>query len=453
MPVQIFHYSDLENAYDSPERLARFVGFIETHRDEDAIVVGSGDSLSPSVLSLVTDAEQTLDVFRALIPDAETIGNHDFDLGIDTLADIIAISPQTWVSTNLKHKTDRLTNAGVRPYTVVHTGDTSVGILGVTTPKLPAMNHHATDVEVRDPVETIEDHAARIRARHDVDAVVVLSHLDAERALATQLDAPVDAILGGHDHDPISAVVDGVPVARPGANGSHVIELELGDSPEIARHHVGDASPHSGVRNALQEYITDAGLNESIATVSEPVSLQKAAGAQGESRIGNFVTDAYRWVAGTDVAVLAARAIRTGDFLTETVTPFDLINVVPFADDLVVLELTGNKLAEVFRDLDHRDAPTMRDWYFGHVSGAELVWEEPRTLEHATVDGSPLDPAETYELATSSYYVETDHIFTALDKVNVIERMGPQYDSLVDYTRECGINPEIEGRIVRPGDI
>jgi len=93
MALRILHYSDVENAYDDPERVGRLAGTIDAHRDDRTVVVGTGDDTAPGVLALRTEGRQALDFFRAVAPDVETFGNHDFDFGTDSLREIVAESP------------------------------------------------------------------------------------------------------------------------------------------------------------------------------------------------------------------------------------------------------------------------------------------------------------------------------------------------------------------------
>lgn len=371
---------------------------------------------------------------------------------MDTLTDIVANTPQTWLATNIAHESGALSKAGAVPYTVVDRGSWQVGLLGVTTLNLTAMNYRAANITVQDPVSAVETYTERLRREYDVDAVIVLSHLGNEHEFVTQLDTTVDAVLGGHNHDLLAMEVDGTLIARPGVNGTHVTEITLDNPGSITHHDVARANRDETISKRLNGYVSRSGLTDPVATVSEPIALDKEAGARGESRIGNFVTDAFRWKTGADVSVIAARMVRTGDILDGTVTPFDLIQIVPFDDQLVILELSGTQLADLFRELPHDDVPTSRDWYFGHVSGATLVWNRANELERMLVDGVPVDATTTYEVATSSYFVETDHIFTSITNNDVIDSYGPQYEALVDYAATIGINPKIEGRIVRSSE-
>ncbi|MFC7233257.1 hypothetical protein ACFQMM_21340 [Saliphagus sp. GCM10025308] len=86
-------------------------------------------------------------------------------------------------------------DVGVRPWTVLERDGTRIGFTGVTTPRTVSLNPMATDIDVRDPVETARAAIDDLRDE-GVDYVVVCSHLGrGDDALARQVDA--DVVLGG----------------------------------------------------------------------------------------------------------------------------------------------------------------------------------------------------------------------------------------------------------------
>ncbi|MDL0143382.1 bifunctional metallophosphatase/5'-nucleotidase, partial [Halobacterium salinarum] len=160
MSPGIYHYSDLENVYDTPERAGRLAGLL-AGRDPDAITAGTGDNTAPGVLSLVTDGEQAMDLYSAVDPDVATFGNHDFDYGPSRTAAVVADSPQTWVSANVYHDGDRV--AGVEPWTLVERDGTTLGFFGVLDADTPALNPMASDLTVTDPIQAATDAEAALR--------------------------------------------------------------------------------------------------------------------------------------------------------------------------------------------------------------------------------------------------------------------------------------------------
>lgn len=448
MSLRLLHYADIENAYDDPERIGRLAGLIGSLRDEETVVCGAGDNTAPGVLSLVTQGRQALDFFRTVEPDAEVFGNHDFDYGIDTARAHASDSPQPWLCANVFADDERFAaEAGTLAHTVVEAGGHRVGLIGVTTPDTPVMTPEAGELDFTNPVSAATASATRLP--DDIDALVVLSHCGDDTDLAVALGA--DAILGGHDHNEHTARVDGTLLARPGANGRWLLEVEFGGEPTVTRHAVADGPLNERVAAALRARMAETGLTETVATLDHPLVVDDRARMGGESRVGNFVTDALRWRTDSDVAMLRA-GIRENDPLSGSVTAADLIGVLPFDNDLCVLRLTGEQLLESFRELSvsyrYPDAP---DWWFGHVSGATVVWDDRENrLMEARVGSGRVDSDETYTVGVDAHHVESTHLFSAFDESDVVRTAGKAYEALVEYAREHGIHPEIEGRIRRP---
>ena len=195
----------------------------------------------------------------------------------------------------------------------------------------------------------------------------------------------------------------------------------------------------------------ETGLTNVVATLNNPIPVHDRARLAGESLIGNFVTDALRWRADAEVSLMRA-GIRENDPLTDSVTAADLIGVLPFDNDLCVVELSGEQLLESFRELavTYR-YPEATDWWFGHVSGATIVWnDQTNSLLDAAVNGNPVAEDQMYSVAVDSHHVETTHLFSTFDSSEVTKTAGTAYEALVEYAQEWGVSPELEGRIQRP---
>jgi 2',3'-cyclic-nucleotide 2'-phosphodiesterase (5'-nucleotidase family) len=449
MSLRLLHYSDLENAFDDPDRIARLAGRIESLRDGATLVAGTGDNTAPGVLALSEDGKQSLDFFEAVRPVVDTPGNHDFDHGYDALREIIVESPQTWVSANVELDGHRFgEDVGVEPWTVVERGDYHVGIVGVTTPTTPSITPPASTLTVTDPVAAVED-AMEAMDDQSVDVTVVLAHLADDEQIARQCD--VDVILGGHVHEDRIERIDGTVLTRPPAGGDTLYEVVLDEdgTASVNRNTVEDAPVDESVAAALRERKQRAGLESTVATVDRPIERTEATTLRGESRIGKFVADAYRWSTGADIGLQNGGGIRDGEALSGDVTVADLIGIVPFEEATVVAELSGAELLDVCREasgqrLDIGDP----DWWHAHVSGAEIVWNRADDrLVDVSANGTPIEPEETYTLATSSYLAVTDEEFPTLTEAHVVSEGPVQYDVLVEYAREVGIQPTTEGRV------
>ncbi|MFB6084275.1 MAG: bifunctional UDP-sugar hydrolase/5'-nucleotidase [Halorientalis sp.] len=457
MPPRLLHYSDIENAYDDPGRIGRLAGLVESLRDDDALVVGTGDDTAPGVLSLVSEGRQALDFFSAVAPDADTFGNHDFDYGPDAISGIVRDSPQTWVSANVEWADESDgegtagerfgREAGVVPATVRDVDGTAVGLTGVTEPRTGSMCPGASELAFTDPVAAVRREADRLRDR-GVDAVVVLSHLGSgDDELARETD--VDAILGGHVHTPRVDRVADTLLTRPGANARNLLEVDLDRVPSTDAatvHEVADGPLEASVAGAMERRRAAAGLDEVVGHVADPISRDRAVKHTGECRIGNFVADAYRWAGDADVGLQNSGGIREGPPLVGEVTVADLVSVVPFDEPVTVAELTGRELRRLCREADGEHVQAVPDRWHAHVSGL-TVSRNGSGVEAVRLDGAPPSPEETYTVATTDYLLHTDHEFPVLDESHRVERLATQYEVLAAYAREHGIDPAVEGRI------
>jgi 2',3'-cyclic-nucleotide 2'-phosphodiesterase (5'-nucleotidase family) len=447
--IRVLHYSDIENAYDEPERVGQLASVLRARQSSETVVVGSGDNTGPGVLSLTTDGRVSIPFFERISSDVETFGNHDLDHGIAGTRSVVDESPQTWVNANLFHGGDRLgTEVGAVPTTVVEADGHRIGVTGVVTPDLPEITPAVSNVTVEDPIDAARESTDRLR-ECGVDAVVVLAHVWDDTDLAAAVDA--DLVASGHVHDARTTTVGETVVTRPGSGGHVVYEIELGDDPAVTRHEVAKAPADAPTVEMLQTLAEEEGLTEPVSTISQPIQRGKHETLGGESRIGNLVTDAYRYVTGADVGLQNGGGIRTGPPLSGTITVGDLIGIVPFEEDVVVVELTGEELRSVLREgsgavLDIGDTW----WWNAHVSGVEAVWNRPeRSFERLQVGGEPIDHDATYSLATSEYLLTTALEFPTLTEAHRVRAAGRQYDALVTYARDRDIAPEVEGRLVR----
>lgn len=449
MSLRLVQYSDVENCCDYPRRIGRLARTIDERRDGRTIVVGTGDNTAPGVLPLVTDGRQALEFFDAVDPDVETFGNHDFDFGPEAAREIVRESPQTWLSANVRRNGGPFgAKEGVRPWAVLERGGTRVGFTGVTTPRTASLNPMAIDVDFRDPIPAVRTAIEALRDE-GVEHVVVCSHLGSDDDdLARAVDA--DVVLGGHVPSARIDRVDGTLLTRPGDGGRAIVEVALGDEPTAELRSVREHRPADDVVDAFEELRARTGLDDVVARVDEPLERTEATLFGGESRIGNFVADAYRWKTGADVALQNSGGVRSGEPLAGEVTTADLVGLIPFDEPIAVAEVSGDRLARIVGEAVGVDLGFAEpEWWHAHVSGTVLEWDR-RTQEVAvrSVGGEAFDPDATYTLATSDYLFHTDDEFPSLRAEDRRDRTeDAQYEVLVKYARERGVDAPVDGRI------
>ena len=113
---------------------------------------------------------------NALGYDAMTVGNHEFNFGLDVLRRAQKDSTFPWLSANTRNVTDG--SAAFPEYLVKELGGVRVGVLGLTTPNIPGWEPAANrpGLTWEDPVETAKRLVPLLRGEKRCDVVVVLFH-------------------------------------------------------------------------------------------------------------------------------------------------------------------------------------------------------------------------------------------------------------------------------------
>jgi 2',3'-cyclic-nucleotide 2'-phosphodiesterase/3'-nucleotidase len=248
--------------------LVRIAGLVAAARADAAncILLDNGDTLQGAPLGdiaaerLVPDGEQhpMIAAMNAIGYDAATLGNHDFDFGLERLETMLAQARFPVVLGNV-HRT--AVGGPFRPTRVIldrrmrdrdgRMQTLRIGLTGVVPPQTAQWNRVvlADALEFSDIVTSVARETAALR-REGADIVVVLAHTGiecdadavagpgAENAAAAIAALPgVDAVISGHTHEvhpPENARDDrsgeaatGAPLVQPGSRGSHLGCIDL----------------------------------------------------------------------------------------------------------------------------------------------------------------------------------------------------------------------------------
>jgi len=166
--------------------------------------------------------------------DVGTLGNHDFDNGVDALAAAMKFANFDFVSSNYDVRGTPL-ESRVKPYVVRLIGDLRVGLFGLgISPDNLITPENFKGVKYNDPVKAARDVVARLRGQERCTLVVGMSHLgyypnNAEGTIGdTQVAAQVDGIdfiASGHTHTFMKQ-----PVFTKTPSGGNTIIFQVGRS-------------------------------------------------------------------------------------------------------------------------------------------------------------------------------------------------------------------------------
>ncbi|WP_049926609.1 5'-nucleotidase C-terminal domain-containing protein [Halopiger goleimassiliensis] len=404
---RLVHLADLETIYDEPERVARLAGAIRDRRDERTLVVGSGDTTALGALAFVSEEGRGLarPLYETIAPDADTLGNHEFDYGTDGAVEWTRTTPGRHLLANV----EGIATDGIDSSTILEAADTRIGLVGVTGPRTDEISGIDLEAAFTDPIPAIREASDRLRSR-GCEWLVVLSHCGSlDATIAAETD--VDLVLGGHDHERVCERIDGTLVARTeGGQAGEFQEIRLTDPPAVAVRTIDDEPRHEGIESTYRERYEATGLAATVTTLPDAIDRPTAT---------RVVARAYRERADAAVGVVPRGSVRDG--LPKTVTRGDVVGIVPFGSTLDVHRVDGQTLATVV-DRCTTEAPAAGDL---------------TAVVDPALETDPIDPSAAYRLACMSYLTEVD-LIPELDAETRLEDRGPQHRHVLAFLEEKG---------------
>ena len=239
-------HSQIEPKSNNQGGYARRMGLIEQERkaDKNLLLLDAGDFCQGTPYFNIYKGRVEIDAMNKMGYDAATLGNHEFDNGLDTLATILQLAKFPIVCANYDFTGTALENI-VKPFTIIRKGQLKIGVFGLgCDPKGLISDKNFLPVQFQDPYPVAQAMADTLRAQN-CDIVVCLSHMGTygkapEDVCDTTLAAHtrgIDVIIGGHTHQLYDhlriANLDGdsIPVCQMAKSGIYLgkIMLYLGD--------------------------------------------------------------------------------------------------------------------------------------------------------------------------------------------------------------------------------
>jgi len=142
------------------------------------LYVDSGDFFQGSPVVDSTKGMCMVAMFNQLNLAATTLGNHEFDYGLDTLAKVIGDADFPVICCNVFHKKTGKLFPFLRPYLIIPFRGWKIALIGILTPETAQMSFpkNVAGIDFRDPIPILNELVPRLRQK-GVDAVVLLSHM------------------------------------------------------------------------------------------------------------------------------------------------------------------------------------------------------------------------------------------------------------------------------------
>ncbi|TVP71394.1 MAG: multifunctional 2',3'-cyclic-nucleotide 2'-phosphodiesterase/5'-nucleotidase/3'-nucleotidase [Rhodobacteraceae bacterium] len=478
-----------DSCFGGSARLATAIReYRATHEDagRPVVTLDAGDQSQGTLYYTTYGGRAEVQMMNAIGFDAMALGNHEFNRGVESLAQMIDEADFPIVAGNVKLTEDSPLAGRIEPYLIVERGDERIGILGVTTPDTVFLSSPGDTVSFQDEIEHLREGVATLQGE-GVTKILVLSHVGfvRDQQIAAEVDG-ISAIIGGHSHTLMSNTQEGaveyatlvespsgraVPIVQAFAFSRFLgdLTLEFGEDGAVI-----SASGDTVLLDAAFAPAEDiealiAPLRGPIEEMTQRPVAELAAGIDGsretcraqECEMGNTVADAMLMeVAAQDIRIaLANGGGLRASMGAGTVTLGDVLTVLPFQNTLYTVDVTGATLVAA---LEHGvNGVEEGAGRFPQVAGMRFRLDisvapnEGRVseVELMGADGwEALDPEATYSIVTNDFMAGggdgyamlrdagTNRYDTAIDLAEVLARYLSENEPFA---------PQIDGRILQ----
>lgn len=212
--------------------LARRASLIKKIKDQEkhVLLLDAGDIFQGTPYFNFFDGEVEMKAMSMMGYDAATIGNHDFDGGMDNLSKQLDVASFPMINCNY-NVSNTVLHDKVLPYKVFTKGGVKIGVTGVGIELRSLVPKNLSgETQYMDPVSPLNKTASFLKNELSCEYVICLSHLgykykedkidDLKLAASS---ANVDLIIGGHTHSFLNE-----PVIVKNADGNATIVNQVG---------------------------------------------------------------------------------------------------------------------------------------------------------------------------------------------------------------------------------
>ena len=421
--------------------------------------------------------------------DSMTVGNHEYNFGLVVLGKARGEAKFPWLSANTYRA--GTADTAYEPYIVKEVDGVRIGILGLTTPGIPAWENaeNYAGLEFRDPVAEAAKWVPILRAREHVDAVVLAVHMGLEEDLGTGKgkigDVPnenaslaiarrvpgIDLILMGHTHRDVPAlVVNGVLMTQAGRWGDHLVKAELyfsrgssGTWTLIGREAQSlpverDTPADPGILALAEPY-----HKETLAWLDKPIGTSERAIEAGGSLRDSAMLDLVQRVqleAGHADVSLASSFNPLARIPAGPVTVRAIAGLYVYENTLYVIEVTGAQLRaalehsaryflpfEAGKRPEELIDPNVMNYNFDVAEGVtyEIDISRPvgERIRNLSFKGAPLDPGTKLRLALNNYRFNGGGGYAMFKNATVLSHSSEEIrDMIIDWVESHHAIPD-----------
>lgn len=451
----------------------------------DSAIVSAGDNVgaSPLISALFHD-EPTIDFLNQIGTAASSVGNHEFDHGVQELrrlqqggCALDGCSPGEpftgaafpYLAANVTDGNGQLPPS-LKPWTMLDIAGHKIGVVGVVTPDTVhiVMPEGIRGYTFGDEPDAINKYVPEMKAA-GAETIVALIHdggaqhppkgtpLDYNGCagidpsvtdLAARTDSAVRVLFTAHSHQAYNCTIDGKVVTQGASYGRLITDVTLRfhdgtvDAKAVNRVVTPDITADPAAARLVDFYAAQVKprAERVIGTATGPLPNAQSPG--GDSPMGDVIADSMLAAMAPQQAVAAFMnpgGVRAG-LAAGPITYEQAYTAEPFGNQVVALQLTGQQVLSLLeQQWDNVSKPGVLS-----VAGITYAYDGGAPKGHKVIGdsvrigGQPLNPVALYRVATNNFLASGGDGFTVFTQGRDT-LVGPiDLDALESYLKAQG---------------
>lgn len=374
--IVLVYTSDVHCGIDDYIGYSSLASYVKQEKkvNKNFTLIDAGDAIQGALIGSLSKGKYIIEIMNELGYDIFTLGNHEFDYGMDALSEVVSSFNGDVLSCNISYtgkKENKLKE--VKPYSIIDYGFAKVGYVGVTTPTTLVTSNPASFKEDNVVVYDFSENDLFEKVQQNINEckklgckyVVLVTHLGYTDTYKpyTSIDlisntSGAIAVLDGHSHQVVSCNYypnkDGVqiPLCTPGYKMNVFSKMTITRSGDVQLGLISKYDPKDSDMDKVIEGINkkiDDDTKKVVATSDLALSIYDESGIRiarnREIGLGDLCADAIRDVGDSDIAVVNGGGLR--DNLKDGDLTFgDIKKVFPFNNTLCTIRASGQNILD-----------------------------------------------------------------------------------------------------------
>ena len=410
--IHILAVNDMHAQIEVFPQLAALADSLRTI-DPSLLIFSAGDNRTGNPINdkYILPAYPMVALMNQVGFNGSTLGNHEFD--VHSLKRLIGLSNFRYICANA-FPSD---SSGIKlvPTQVFDVEGLKVGVIGciqLSPAGIPSTHPDNLDGISFKPAEEIIPQYEQFSKECDV--TILLSHLGYPDDIKMAEKFPwLDLIIGGHTHTQLTGkeVKNGVLITQ-NKNKLHrvtyiTLTVEDGKVVDKKAEYIDVRKYPKSVRvveEMIRFYNDNPTLRRVLAVADTPFETRE--------ELGCMMCDAFMAETGSEIAIENPGGVRIDALPQGDITVRDVLEMDPFDNHSVVLELTGNEIVRMMLTYCHNTLHS-----FPYVGGmqCEITLEKDfpekiKSVKLLTLDGKELNMKKKYKVVTNNYIPATSEI-------------------------------------------